>query len=93
MFEITSTVWLSFLCKCYRLQGGIQQHKQQKQSKWHVYNINDNNTADFVKLLDEIRAKDLVIVKVQGDEPMKYIDSKTSREESTQKRFYIQGLH
>ena len=44
-------------------------------------------------LLNEIRAKDLIIEKVQGDEPTKYIDSKASREESTQKRFYMQGLH
>ena len=44
-------------------------------------------------LLNEIRAKDLVIEKVQGDEPTNYTNSKTSREESTQKRFYIQGLH
>ena len=49
--------------------------------------MNDNNTADFVMLLNEIRAKDLKIEKVQGDEPTKYFDSKTSREESTQKRF------
>ena len=35
----------------------------------------------------------MVIEKVQGDEPTKYIDSKTSREESIQKRFYIQGLY
>ena len=44
-------------------------------------------------LLNEIRAKDLKIDKVIGDEPTKYFDSKTSREESTQKRFYMRGLH
>ena len=44
-------------------------------------------------LLNEIRAKDLKIEKVIGDEPTKYFDSKTSREESTQKRFYMRGLH
>ena len=33
------------------------------------------------------------IEKVIGDEPTKYFDSKTSREESTQKRFYMRGLH
>ena len=44
-------------------------------------------------LLNEIQAKDLKIEKVQGDEPTKYFDYKTSREESTQKRFYMQGLH
>ena len=33
------------------------------------------------------------IEKVIGDEPTKYFDSKTSREESTQKRFYMKGLH
>ena len=44
-------------------------------------------------LLNEIGAKDLKIEKVIGDEPTKYFDSKTSREESTQKRFYMRGLH
>ena len=34
-----------------------------------------------------------MIERVQGDEPTKYINSKTSRETSTQERFYIQGLH
>ena len=82
--------WLSLLHKQYRLGGDTRQCKQSKQ---HVYNINDNNAADFVKVLNEIRAKDLVIKKVQGDEPTKYIDSKSSREESTQKQSYIQGLH
>ena len=44
-------------------------------------------------LLNEIRAKDLKIEKVIGDEPTKYFYSKASREESTQKRFYMRGLH
>ena len=34
-----------------------------------------------------------MIEKVQGEEPTKYVDSKTSKEESIQKRFYIRGLH
>ena len=85
--------WSSFLHKRYRLGGATRQQKQPKLTKQHVYNINNNNTADFVMLLNEIRAKDLKIEKVIGDEPTKYFDSKTSREESTQKRFYMRGLH
>ena len=44
-------------------------------------------------LLNKIRTEDLETEKVIGDEPTKYFDSKTSREESTQKRFYMRGLH
>ena len=85
--------WSSFLRKRYRLGGGTRQQKQPKSTKQHIYNIKNNNTDDFVMLLNEIRAKDLKIEKVIGDEPTKYFDSKTSREESTQKRFYMRGLH
>lgn len=60
-----------------------------KAPKQHVYNINNNNTADSVPLLKEIRAKNLVVDRVQGDEPIRYIDLKISREESIQKWFYI----
>ena len=88
--------WSSFLHKRYHLGGDTRRRQRQKQSKStkrHIYNIKNNNTDNFVMLLNEIRAKDLKIEKVIGDEPTKYFDSKTSREESTQKRFYMRGLH
>ena len=43
--------------------------------------------------MNTIRAEDLKIEKVVGDEPTRYIDRKTLNEESTQKRFYMRGLH
>ena len=85
--------WSSFLHKRYHLGGSTRRHKQPKSQKKHVYNIKNNNTDDFVKLLNEIRAEDLKIEKVIGDEPTRYLNSKTLREESTQKRFYMRGLH
>ena len=50
--------WSSFLRKQYRLGDGTRRQKQPKSTKQHVYNINNNNTDDFVMLLNEIRAKD-----------------------------------
>ena len=44
-------------------------------------------------LLNKIRAEDLKIEKVIGDEPTRHLNFKTFKEEATQKRFYMRGLH
>ena len=62
-----------------------------------IFNINNNNKKNFVPDLFQEQLQPIKSSFVPGDEPLKYIDSETSKrlakQVEVQKRFYQKGLH
>ena len=53
-----------------------------------IFNVQNNSKKTFVPDLMQVKLQPIPASFLPGDEPLKYIDSQTSKQETVQKRFY-----
>ena len=58
-----------------------------------IFDINNNIKRNFVPDLMQMKLHIFQASFIPGDEPLKHIDSRTSKQEAVQKRFYQKGLY
>ena len=56
-------------------------------------NVQSNNNKDFIPDLMEVKLEPFQASFILGDEPLKYIDFQTSKQEPVQKRFHQKSLY